>query len=85
MPTVSVVLVVEAGLIVNVPLRDAPLRVALIVALLVEETDVVLMLNVAEDEPAGTVTLAGTDARVLLLARLTVVAAVAAALRVTLP
>ena len=83
MRTVSVV--VEAGVIVNVPLRDTPLRVALIVALLVDVTEVVLMLNVAEDEPAGTITLAGSEARVLLLARLTVVAAAADAFRVTLP
>jgi hypothetical protein len=74
-----------AGLIVSVALRVTPLRVALMVALVVEVTDVVLMLKVADDAPAGTVTLAGTEARALLLVRLTVVAAEAAALKVTLP
>jgi hypothetical protein len=81
--TVSAVVV--GGLIVSVALRVEPPRVALTVALVVEVTDVVLTLKVAEDEPAGTTTLDGTEARELLLARLTVVAAVAVALSVTRP
>ena len=76
----------DAGLIVSVAVRVTPPRDALIVALVVEVTVVVLMLKVAEVAPAGTVTLAGTEARaLLLLARLTLVAAGAAALKVTLP
>jgi hypothetical protein len=55
------------------------------VALVVEVTDVVLTLKVAEVAPAGTTTLEGTVARALLLARLTVVADGAAALKVTRP
>jgi hypothetical protein len=83
---VTVSLVEDAGLIVSVALRVTPLRVALMVALVVEVTVVVLMLKVADDAPAGTVTLDGTGARtLLLLARLTLVAAAAAALKVTLP
>src|SRR5687767_3989215 len=77
--------VVEAGLMVSTALRVEPPRVAVKVAFVVEVTDVVLTLKVAEDAPAGTTTLAGTDARALPLARLTVVAAVAVALRVTRP
>ena len=75
----------DAGLIVSVELRVTPFRVALIVALVVEVTVVVLMLKVADVAPAGTVTLDGTVARALLLVRLTVVAAGAVALKVTLP
>ncbi len=73
------------GLIVSVALRVEPPSVALTVAFVVEVTDVVLTLKVAEDAPAGTTTLEGTEARELLLARLTVVAAVAVLLRVTRP
>jgi hypothetical protein len=74
-----------AGVMVSVAVRVTPPSVALMVALVVEVTAVVLTLKVAEDEPAGTVTLAGSVARALLLARLTVVAADAVALRVTRP
>ncbi len=74
-----------AGLIVSVAARVTPPRVALIVAPVVEVTVVVPTLKVAEDAPAGTVTVAGTEARALLLASLTVVAAVAFALKVTRP
>ena len=75
----------DTELIVSVAVRVTPLSVALIVALVVEVTVVVLMLKVADVAPAATVTLAGTEARALLLARLTVVAAGAVALKVTLP
>ena len=73
------------GLIVSVALRVMPLRVPLIVALVAAVTVVVLIVKLAEDAPAATVTLAGTEAAALLLARLTVVAAVAAALNLTVP
>jgi hypothetical protein len=55
------------------------------VALVVELTVVVVMLKLAEDAPAGTVTLAGNEAAALLLARLTTVAAAAVALKETVP
>ena len=82
---VTVSVVEDTGLIVSVAVRVTPFSVALIVALVVEVTVVVLMLKVAEVAPAATVTLAGREARALLLARLTVVAAGAAALKVTMP
>lgn len=77
--------VVAAGLIVSVALRVTPLSVALIVAVPVVVTEVVPIVNVPADAPAKIVMLAGTVARVLLLARLMTVAAVAAALNVTVP
>ena len=77
--------VVAAGLIVSVALRVTPLSVALIVAVPVAVTEVVPIVNVPEDAPAKIVMLAGTVARVLLLARLMTVAADAAALNVTVP
>jgi hypothetical protein len=77
--------VVAAGLIVNVALRLTPLSVALIVAVPVVVTVAVPTVNVPEDAPAAIVMLAGTVARALLLARLTTVAAEAAALNVTVP
>ena len=73
------------GLIVSVALRVMPSRVPLIVALTVAVTVVVLTVKLAEDAPAATVTLAGTVAAALLLARVTTVAAVAAALNLTVP
>ena len=73
------------GLIVSVALRVMPLRVPLIVALVVVLTAVVLTVKFAELAPAATVTLAGTIAAALLLASLTTVAAVAAALNRTVP
>ena len=73
------------GLIVSVALRVMPSKVPLIVALTVALTVVVLMVKFAEDAPAGTVTLAGTVAAALLLARDTTVGAGAAALNLTVP
>ena len=73
------------GLIVSGLLRVTPLKVPLITELIVALTVPVLTVKLAEDAPAATVTLAGTVAAGLLLARLTIVAAGAAALKVTLP
>ena len=73
------------GLIVSVALRVMPLKVPLIVALVTALTVVVLIVKLAEDAPAATVTLAGTVAAALLLARLTTVADGAAALNLTVP
>ena len=73
------------GLIVSDALRVNPLNVPLIVAVVVAETAVVLTVNVADEEPAATVTDAGTVADALLLARLTTVADGAAALSLTVP
>jgi hypothetical protein len=55
------------------------------VAVVVALTAVVLTVKVPEDAPAATVTLAGTVADALLLASVTVVAAGAVALSVTVP
>ena len=74
-----------AGLIVRVALRVTPLNVPLIVAVVVADTAVVLTVNVAEDAPAATVTDGGTVADALLLARVTTVADVAAAVNLTVP
>jgi hypothetical protein len=82
---VTVSVVDPAGLIVSVALRVTPLSVALIVALAVAVTDTVVIVKLAEEAPAGTVIVAGTEARVLLLARLTVVAADTVELNVTVP
>ena len=73
------------GLIVNVALRVRPLKVPLIVALVIALTVVVFTVKFAEDAPAATVTLAGTVAAALPLARLTTVADGAAALNLTVP
>lgn len=73
------------GLIVSVLLRVIPLKVPLMMALIVALTVPVVTVKLAEDAPAATVTLAGTVAAALLLARVTVVAAGAAALKVTVP
>jgi hypothetical protein len=73
------------GLIVSVALRVMPLKVPLMIALAVDVTAVVLIVKFAEDDPAAIVTLAGTEAAALLLARLTTVAAVAAAVNLTVP
>ena len=77
--------VVPAGLIVSVALRVSPLNAPLIVAVVVAETAVVLTVKVAEDDPAATVTDGGTVADALLLASVTTVADVAAALSLTVP
>src|ERR1044071_4340683 len=74
-----------AGLIVRVALRVTPLNVPVIVAVVVTDTAVVLTVNVAEDDPVATVTDGGTLAEALLLARVTSVADVAAAVNVTGP
>jgi hypothetical protein len=73
------------GLIVSVLLRVTPLKVPLIIALIVALTVPVATVKLADDAPAATVTLAGTVAEALLLARVIVVAAGAAALNVTVP
>ena len=73
------------GLIVSVAVRVTPLKVALIVALVAAVTAVVLTLKLAVDAPAATVTLAGTEAAALLLARFTTVADGAVALKLTVP
>lgn len=81
--TVSVV--DATGLIVSVALRVTPFRVALIVAFAVADTVTVVIVKLAEEAPAGTVTVAGAEARVVLLAKLTIVAADTVALNVTVP
>ena len=59
---------------------------AVIVTLMEFDTFCVVMVNVAEVEPAATVTLAGTEATdVLPLERLTEVFAVGAVVNVTVP
>jgi len=73
------------GLIVSVLLRVTPLKVPLMIALIVAFTVPVVTVKLADDAPAATVTLAGTVAVALLLARVTTVAAGAAALKVTVP
>ena len=73
------------GLIVSVALRVIPPNEPLIVALTGTLTVVVLIVKLAEDAPAATVTLAGTVAAPLLLASVTTVGAVAAALNLTVP
>lgn len=86
-PTVSVAGggVVTAGLIVSVALRVSPLNVPLIVTVVVAVTAVVFTVNVADEDPAATVTDGGTVAEALLLASVTNVADVAAALNLTVP
>ena len=74
-----------AGLMVSVAMRVSPLNVPLIVAVVVADTTAVLTVNDAEDAPAATVTDGGTVADALLLARVTTVADVAAALNRTVP
>ena len=70
---------------VKVAERDVPLSEAVITALVVACTCVVLMLKLLDCEPAGTVTLTGTVAAALLLVIVTVVAAWAIAVSVTVP
>jgi hypothetical protein len=73
-------------LIVSEAERVRPLNVALIVAVVLAVTAPVLIVNVADDAPAATVTDAGTLADALLLARVTTVADGAVALsRTVLP
>jgi hypothetical protein len=76
---------VPGGLIVKVAERDVLLRDAVIIALVVAGTCVVLMLKLLDCEAAGTMTLAGTIAAALLLAIATVVEACATAVSVTVP
>ena len=72
-------------MMVKVAERDVPLREAIITAVVVACTCVVLMLKLLDCEPAGTVTLDGTVAAGLLLVMVTVVAAGAIAVSVTVP
>jgi hypothetical protein len=74
-----------AGLMVKVAERDVPLREAVIAALVVACTWVVVTLKVRDLDPAGTTTLFGTVAAALLLAIATVVGAGAIAVSVTVP
>src|SRR4029450_1073666 len=76
---------VPGGLIVKVAERDVLLRDAVIIALVVAGTCVVLMLKLLDCEAAGTMTLAGKIAAALFLAIATVVAAGATAVSVTVP
>ena len=73
------------GLMVKVAERDVPLSEAVMTALVIACTCVVLMLKLLDCEPAGTVTLGGTVAAELLLVMVTVVAAGAIAVSVTVP
>ena len=71
---------------VRTALLVLPPWLAVIVTLVLLETRWVVMVNVAEVEPAATVTLDGTfAAELLLLLTLTVVADVAATLNITVP
>ena len=70
---------------VKVAEREVPLSDAVITALVVACTCVVLMLKLLDCEPAETVTLAGTVVAGLLLVIVTVVAAWAIAVSVTVP
>src|SRR5215216_6659532 len=74
-----------AALMARVAERDVPFSDAVITALVVACTCVVLMVKVRELEPAATTTLAGTVAAALLLVIVTVVAACATAVSVTVP
>lgn len=62
---------VDAGLMVSDACWELLPSVAVIVAVVVVVTDVVVTLNLAEVEPAATVTLPGTVAAALLLLKLT--------------
>lgn len=70
---------------VKVAERDVPFSEAVITALVVACTCVVVTLKLLDREPAGTVTLAGTVAAALLLVVATVVVAGAIAVSVTVP
>lgn len=74
-----------AGLMVKAAEREVPLSETVIRALVVACTCEVLTVKVLELEPAGTTTLAGTVAAALLLVSVTVVAAWAIAVSVTVP
>jgi hypothetical protein len=82
----SVSPVSTGGFIVSVAVFEVPARVAVIVTEAELETAVVLIGNVAELDPAVTVTLVGSVALVLLEVRLTVIPPVPAGpLRLTVP
>jgi len=75
-----------AGLTVRVALRFEPPRLAPMLALTCEETDVVVTVKAAFSEPAGTVTEAGTPTAEELLLSATVLPPLGAALEsVTVP
>lgn len=76
--------VIPAGVIVNVAGKDAAPSVAVIVGVSVAATALVVTVALAVVDPAGTVTVAGTEALASLELRLTTVPPVGAAtLRVT--
>jgi hypothetical protein len=77
---------VAADVTLRLALVLAPPSAAVIVTAVVVLTALVVAVNVALVAPAATVTVAGTDAAALLLLdRLTLVAADGAALKVTVP
>jgi hypothetical protein len=61
-----------AGVALSKNVLETPLALAVRVAVCVVETDATVAVKLALDEPAGTVTLAGTVTAVLLLARVAV-------------
>jgi hypothetical protein len=79
-------LTAAGGVMVSEAFAELDPKVAVIAAVLVVVTVCVLAVNVALVAPAGTVTLPGTVAAELLLAKLTTVPPLpAAALKVTVP
>lgn len=73
------------GVISNVTIADVPLSVAVIVAAVVVLTLIVPAVNVAVVCPAGTVTVAGTDTRLLHVRETAIPPAGAGPPRVTVP
>lgn len=82
-PTVSLVACVAVT--VSVAEREIPFSVAVMIELTGDAIEIVLTVKFTLVAPAGTVTLAGTEAIALELERVTVVGDEAAALSVTVP